>query len=163
MGTPRYMSPEQARGEKVDARTDIFSLGVMLYEMIAGRAPFAGATTNEMIAAILRDEPPPLAESRARNAGANWSASSARRCAKNAAERYQTAGDLLADLKNLSNGWSFRRNWARWVRHPAFGRKVRQPHRQETSRTVRVDPSGTSSRPRYAPLPPGSRAAANPC
>ncbi len=63
MGTPRYMSPEQARGEKADARTDIFSLGVVLYEMIAGRAPFTGATRNDLIAAILRDEPPPLAES----------------------------------------------------------------------------------------------------
>src|SRR5262249_8478418 len=60
MGTPRYMSPEQARGEKVDMRTDLFSLGVMLYEMVAGREPFTGATASEIIASILRDEPPPL-------------------------------------------------------------------------------------------------------
>jgi Tol biopolymer transport system component len=63
MGTPRYMSPEQARGERVDASTDIFSLGVMLYEMVTGHAPFAGATTSEVIAAILRDAPPAIAES----------------------------------------------------------------------------------------------------
>src|SRR5262245_17625432 len=62
MGTPRYMSPEQARGEKLDGRTDIFSLGVMLYEMVAGRVPFAGTTPSEVIASILRDAPPPLAE-----------------------------------------------------------------------------------------------------
>src|SRR5262249_53893484 len=62
MGTPLYMSPEQARGEKLDARTDIFSLGVMLYEMVAGRAPFAGTTPSEVIASILRDAPQPLAE-----------------------------------------------------------------------------------------------------
>jgi TolB-like protein/Flp pilus assembly protein TadD len=65
MGAPRYMSPEQARGEKVDARSDIFSFGVLLYEMIAGRPPFVGATVSEVIAAILRDAPAPLEESAA--------------------------------------------------------------------------------------------------
>jgi serine/threonine protein kinase len=96
MGTPRYMSPEQARGEKVDARTDIFSLGVMLYEMIAGRPPFAGATVSETIAAILRDEPPPLAE-----APPELERIVHRALRKDRAERYQTAKALLDDLNQL--------------------------------------------------------------
>jgi serine/threonine protein kinase/Flp pilus assembly protein TadD len=96
MGTPRYMSPEQARGEKVDARTDIFSLGVMLYEMIAGRAPFAGVTTSEIIAAILRDEQQPLAE-----APPELERIVSRALRKDRTERYQTAKALLDDLNQL--------------------------------------------------------------
>jgi len=100
MGTPRYMSPEQARGEKVDARTDIFSLGVMLYEMIAGRAPFAGATTSEMIAAILRDSPPPLT-SHAPDAPPELERIVGKALRKDRDERYQVVKDLLLDLESL--------------------------------------------------------------
>src|ERR671939_174382 len=60
IGTARYMSPEQARGLVIDGRTDIFSLGIVLYEMIAGESPFAGATNHEVVASILKEEPPPI-------------------------------------------------------------------------------------------------------
>ncbi len=60
MGTVSYMSPEQARGLDIDHRTDIFSLGVTLYEMIAGRRPFEGPTTSDVMASLLTTEPPPL-------------------------------------------------------------------------------------------------------
>jgi serine/threonine protein kinase len=61
MGTSHYMSPEQARGKPVDARTDIWSLGVVMYEMIAGRTPFEGETSTDVIVAITQKEAPPLA------------------------------------------------------------------------------------------------------
>jgi serine/threonine protein kinase len=100
MGTPRYMSPEQWRKEKVDARADIFSLGVMLYEMVAGRAPFAGATTGEVIAAILRDAPPPLADC-APDAPPEMERILSQALRKDREERYQTVNELLVDLKRL--------------------------------------------------------------
>ncbi len=100
MGTPRYMSPEQARGEPVDARTDLFSLGVMLYEMIAGCPPFVGATANETIAAILRDEPLPLIyHAPAAPAALERIVNQALR--KERTDRYQTAEALRNDLKEL--------------------------------------------------------------
>lgn len=100
MGTPRYMSPEQASGESVDTRTDLFSLGVMLYEMAAGRPPFAGTTTGQIIAAILRDTPLPLREVQP-DAPAELERILDRALRKSRDERYQTADEFAADLKAL--------------------------------------------------------------
>ncbi len=100
LGTPRYMSPEQARGERVDTRTDIFSLGVVLYELIVGHPPFVSATTNETIAAILRDEAPPLTQ-HAPAAPGELERIVSRALRKERADRYQTAGAMLSDLKEL--------------------------------------------------------------
>src|SRR5262245_33159936 len=98
MGTAQYMSPEQARGQKVDHRADIFSLGVMLYEMLAGRRPFEGATTIDVMAAILTKEPEPLDEHRSE--AAPELARAVMRClAKEPEERFQTASAFAAELK----------------------------------------------------------------
>jgi hypothetical protein len=100
MGTPRYMSPEQLRGMEVDARADIFSLGVVLYEMVAGRAPFDGATAVEVVAAILNREPLPL-ERYVREAPVELTPIVHKALAKDREQRYQAAKDLLIELKNL--------------------------------------------------------------
>jgi tetratricopeptide (TPR) repeat protein len=94
------MSPEQARGEKVDARTDIWSLGVVVYEMIAGRPPFPGKTPSEVIAAILRDEPRPLTAC-VPGASRDLALVVTRAMRKERGERHQTAHDLLAGLNEV--------------------------------------------------------------
>ncbi|MBM3804542.1 MAG: hypothetical protein FJW26_19770 [Acidimicrobiia bacterium] len=106
LGTPRCMSPEQARGEKVDARTDIFSLGVVFYEMIAGRAPFVGSTRNDIIASILKDEPPALATV-APETSHELGHIVCRALQKNREVRYQCMHDLISDLKQLQRGLEF--------------------------------------------------------
>jgi eukaryotic-like serine/threonine-protein kinase len=100
MGTTAYMSPEQARGLAVDARTDIFSLGVVIYELIAGRTPFGGTTRSDLIAALLEREPPPLARF-APEVPAELERIVMKALAKDPDERFQTAKDLLIDLKRL--------------------------------------------------------------
>ncbi len=100
MGTVAYMSPEQARGQEVDARTDIFSLGVMLYEMLTGSLPFTGETTTDMLAAILKTEPAaPCDLNQALPAEIDKLVN--KTLAKDRAARYQTAQDLLVDLRRL--------------------------------------------------------------
>jgi class 3 adenylate cyclase len=100
MGTVSYMSPEQARGQKVDHRTDIFSLGVLLYEMIAGRRPFAGATTSDVIAAILTAEPAPLSQ-RWPDVAPELERIVSKALRKDCEERYQAVQDLSFDLKSF--------------------------------------------------------------
>jgi serine/threonine protein kinase/tetratricopeptide (TPR) repeat protein len=100
MGTVQYMSPEQARGLAVDARTDIWSLGVLLYEMLAHRTPFEGATRSDIVAAILNKEPSPLARY-APDAPAELERIVTKALAKERNERYQTVRDLAIDLRRL--------------------------------------------------------------
>jgi eukaryotic-like serine/threonine-protein kinase len=103
LGTAVYMSPEQARGLDVDSRTDIFSLGVLIYEMVAGRLPFEGSNTNEILASILSDkEPSPLARY-AREVPAELERIVEKALGKDREERYQTSKDLLLDLRRLKH------------------------------------------------------------
>ncbi|MGB9181877.1 MAG: protein kinase [Pyrinomonadaceae bacterium] len=100
MGTAKYMSPEQARGQDVDARTDIWSLGVVLYEMVTGRAPFEGATSSHVIVNLLEKEPASLS-TYLQDAPAELQRIIRKALRKDREERYQTINDLLVDLKSL--------------------------------------------------------------
>jgi eukaryotic-like serine/threonine-protein kinase len=101
VGTAQYMSPEQARGLVVDARTDIWSLGCVLYEMLAGRAPFTGATVADMLVAILEKEPPRLEQSASAQIPAELEWIISKTLRKDPGERYQASRDLLVDLERL--------------------------------------------------------------
>ena len=93
IGTPQYMSPEQARGLEVDSQTDLFSFGALLYELLSGTTPFAGGTATDIIVAVLTREPPPLT-------GVPPAVGDivSRALKKDRAQRYATAAELLLDL-----------------------------------------------------------------
>ncbi len=101
LGTPQSMSPEQVRGQLADGRSDIFSLGVLLYEMIAHRPPFQGDTTVDLLAAILERDPPPLVATGAEDVPPELERIVRKCLAKDRERRYRVASDLIIDLKDL--------------------------------------------------------------
>lgn len=110
MGTPAYLSPEQASGEEVDVRTDIFSFGLVLYEMATGRVAFHGKTSGDLIRAILHDAP---AKPSALNAAIPGTLERIilRAIEKDQRKRYQSAEDLLADLQEFQRAKQRRAAW----------------------------------------------------
>jgi serine/threonine protein kinase/tetratricopeptide (TPR) repeat protein len=148
MGTALYMSPEQARGLQVDARTDIFSLGGLIYEMIAGRMPFEGSNTHEILASLLSDkETPPLARY-TRDVPTELERIVAKALRKDRDERYQSVKDMLLDLKSLKQELEFERKLEHSVPPRAEGGAA-------TSRVagpaVRVSPSRASTSAEFVP------------
>src|SRR5262249_8382565 len=104
MGTVAYMSPEQARGQPVDRRTDVWSLGVVLYEMLTRRQPFRGETTADTLANILHREPEPLTVDISPD---GLSQILSRMLAKSLEVRYATIAEVAGDLKNLQRRIDF--------------------------------------------------------
>jgi serine/threonine-protein kinase len=123
LGTVRYMSPEQARGGHVDKTTDIWSLGVVLYEMVTGHAPFSGDTPKEVMSSILEKEPPLLTRYVAR-AHAELQQIVSKTLRKDPAQRYRSAHEMLHALKGLRQKLEFKSQraaaplWLRWARSP---------------------------------------------
>jgi len=157
MGTASYMSPEQARGEKVDVRTDIWSLGVVLYEMLAGCVPFDRPTPSEVIALILEREPPPLTRF-ARDVPAELERIVSKALTKDAEARYQTAKDLLIDLQRLKQRLEVEIEIQRTVEPPEKPEEKAsdgaQPGTVVTEKTLAEEKRNTSS------VDPGSHAQA---
>ena len=100
MGTAKYMSPEQARAKQIDSRTDIFSFGIVLYEMLTGQPPFSGDSTADVIVSILQYDPPSVRSMNAETPS-ELNAVVKKALSKDPAERYQTAGELLSELKTI--------------------------------------------------------------
>jgi serine/threonine-protein kinase len=109
MGTATYMSPEQARGQRVDARTDIFSLGVVLYELLTGQLPYEGTSIYEIVASILSDREAPPLSSYSSAIPAELERIVGKALRKDPDRRYQTVKDFLVDLQALRQRLEFER------------------------------------------------------
>ncbi len=101
LGTVPYMSPEQVRGEELDSRTDIFSFGIVFYELLSGRRPFEAKSTAELISAILTSDPPPISFSNPGHLGSSAERLIRKCLEKDPARRYQAMADLIVDLQRI--------------------------------------------------------------
>ncbi|NJM52499.1 MAG: protein kinase [Blastocatellia bacterium] len=106
MGTPNYMSPEQTRGKKIDTRTDIWSFGVSFYQMLTRKLPFQGETTSDIIASILKSEPPPLTQF-VPDVSPQLERITLKALRKSRRERYQTIDEFLAEIKRFHRDLEF--------------------------------------------------------
>jgi serine/threonine-protein kinase len=145
MGTAIYMSPEQAKGIQLDPRTDLWSLGVVLYEMVTGQVPFAGESSAESISLILQREPAPLTRF-AQEIPAELERIVTKALTKDREERYQTAKDMLIDLRNLK----------RKLEVDAELERTGAPHGQQSSTSSSHGPSATTSGDVLTTLPANS-------
>jgi serine/threonine protein kinase len=135
MGTINYMSPEQARAGAVDVRTDIWSTGVMIYEMVAGAIPFSGATSSHTLVQILEKDPVPLTQVTTDPVPAELERIVSKAMAKDPDERYQSAKEMLIDLRRLKKQLDFKAEVDRTsspdtLRRPAVHTPVADPRKK---------------------------------
>jgi Tol biopolymer transport system component len=141
MGTVGYMSPEQARGLTVDARSDVFNLGAVIYEMVARQKPFEGETPSDILAAILKSEPPPLSHFTS-EAPPELVRIVTKALRKDREQRYQVVKDMLLDLKSLKEELEFQAKLDRSVAPGKTGEASAAVSQSQTLATGKA-PAGT--------------------
>ena len=129
LGTPAYMSPEQARRERTDRRTDIWSLGVVIYEMVTGRLPFEGERQETVLYAIAQEDPEPITALRV-GVPTELDFIVSKAMAKDAGERYQHVEEMIVDLKSLSKKQAAGRS--------TIGVQPALPHDHDPNRAARL-------------------------